>query len=123
MVSGTLYERKLADKLENFGFHVERVASSGGRRNSVCDLVGIKEGKVFLIEVKSRRGGVFYANHLMNDFERLIETSERCGAIPLLAILFKRKGWKFIELEKNNIPSKVSFTNGDKNLKFYNFLG
>lgn len=99
------HERELADKLENEGWHVERVAASGRRENSVCDLVGIKDGVPYLIEVKTTWDDVFRVPQ--DQISRLIETSLRCRAIPLLAVLFKRRGWKFLEL--NEIPKVVRY--------------
>jgi Holliday junction resolvase len=107
MPSGFRYERKLADKLEKEGWHVERVASSGRRINSVCDLVGIKSGKPHLFEVKSRKVKVFYTKKFRKELMRLMRVARRCGAIPVLAVLFKRRGWKFVELKK--IPRIVKF--------------
>jgi len=105
MVDGFRYERKLADKLEQEGWHVERVSSSGSRNNSVCDLVGIKDGKAYLIEVKTRNTKVFYTKPFERNLTEIVKVSEKCKAIPLLAVLFKRRGWKFIQL--NSIPKKI----------------
>lgn len=107
MPDGFRYERKLADKLELEGWHVERVASSGKRRNSVCDLVGIKDGVSHLIEVKSRKGKIFYTKPYREDLITLIEIANKVKAKPMLAVLFKRYGWKLIELEK--IPRLIKY--------------
>ena len=107
MPSGFRYERKLADKLEQEGWHVERVASSGKRRNSVCDLVGIKSGIAHLFEVKSRKGKIFYTKQYRKELKRLVKVARKCGAVPILAILFKRRGWKIVELKR--IPKVVKF--------------
>lgn len=107
MSNGFRYERQLADKLEQEGWHVERVASSGRRKNSVCDLVGIKDGVPYLIEVKTRKGNVFYTKAFKKDLERMIKTAKRVKAVPLLVVLFKRKGWRFVELK--NIPQVITY--------------
>jgi len=107
MPSGFRYERKLADKLEEEGWHVERVASSGKRKNSVCDLVGVKNGIPYLMEVKTRKGTVFYTRSYIDHLENLVKVANKCKAIPMLMILFKRHGWKFLEL--NKIPKVVKF--------------
>ena len=106
MPSGFRYERKLADKLENEGWHVERVASSGRRKNSVCDLVGIKNGNPYLIEVKTRNQKGFYTKKFEGDLKELKEVAIRVDAIPILAVLIKRQGWKFFDL-RENIPKTV----------------
>jgi Holliday junction resolvase len=106
MPNGFRYERKLADKLEKEGWHVERVASSGRRRNSVCDLVGIKSGTAYLVEVKTRNKKGFYAKPFQNDLQNLKDVAAKVGAVPLLAVLIKRKGWEFFDL-REGIPQTV----------------
>jgi Holliday junction resolvase len=106
MIDGFTYERKLADKLEKDGWHVERVASSGRRRNSVCDLVGVKNGKAYLIEVKTRNKRGFYIKKFGNDLEKLRKVAIKVDAVPILAVLIKRKGWKYFDL-RENIPNVV----------------
>ena len=107
MPDGFRYERKLADKLENEGWHVERVASSGKRKNSVCDLVGIKNGKAYLIEVKTRNKKGFYAKKFENDLKKLKEVAIKVDAVPILAVLIKRHGWNFFDL-REDIPNVVN---------------
>ena len=109
MPDGFRYERSLADKLEAEGWHVERVSSSGCRKNSVCDLVGIKDGRPYLIEVKSRKGIIFYTKSYEKDLKDLVKTARKCGAIPLLAVLFKRRGWNFVELNKEGLDKNIYF--------------
>jgi len=106
MIDGFKYERKLADKLEKDGWHVERVASSGKRRNSVCDLVGVKNGKAYLIEVKTRNRRGFYTKKFEDDLKKLREVAIKVDAIPILAVLIKRHGWKFFNL-KETIPKVI----------------
>jgi len=106
MPSGFRYERQLADKLENEGWHVERVASSGRRKNSVCDLVGIKDGKAYLIEVKTRNRKGFYIKKFEDDLKELREVATKVNAVPFLAVLIKRRGWKFFDL-RENIPNVI----------------
>lgn len=106
MPNGFRYERKLADKLENEGWHVERVASSGRRKNSVCDLVGVKNSKAYFIEVKTRNKKGFYIKPFESDLQKLVIVSNRVGAIPILAVLIKRHGWKFFDL-RESMPNVV----------------
>lgn len=106
MPSGFRYERKLADKLEQEGWHVERVASSGRRRNSICDLVGVKNGKAYFIEVKTRNRRGFYIKKFENDLKELREMAIKVDAVPILAVLIKRQGWKFFDL-RENIPNVI----------------
>ena len=106
MPNGFRYERKLADKMEKEGWHVERVASSGRRKNSVCDLVGIKDGKAYLIEVKTRNRKGFYTKKFEDDLKELKEVAIKVNAVPILAVLIKRQGWKFFDL-RENMPNVV----------------
>lgn len=106
MIDGFKYERSLADRLEKEGWHVERVASSGRRRNSVCDLVGIKNGKAYLVEVKTRNKRGFYKKKFENDLKKLRDIAIKVDAVPILAVLIKRRGWKFFDL-RENIPNVI----------------
>jgi len=106
VIDGFVYERKLANKLEKEGWHVERVASSGRRRNSICDLVGVKNGKAYFIEVKTRNRRGFYTKKFESDLKKLVEVAIKVGAVPILAVLIKRRGWKFFDL-REEIPNVV----------------
>lgn len=96
--SASQYEREFCEYAESKGFHAERVAGSGLREKSVCDVVLIKDGQGYLVEIKSTKDNVYYVSDKPGIKERLIELiniAEKCGAIPLLAVRFKgkRKIW------------------------------
>jgi Holliday junction resolvase len=100
------YEREFCEYAENERFHAERVAGSGVRKKSVCDVVLIKDGQGYLVEVKSTRDKTYYISDKPNTRERLnelIEAAKKSGAIALLAVRFKRKGKK-----KNWVIKKLS---------------
>lgn len=89
------YERELCKDAETLGFHCERVAGSGRGRRSVCDVVLIKDGKGYLVEVKSTRDTTFYVSDKPDTKRRLrdlIRVSKQCGATPILAVRFKHRG-------------------------------
>ncbi|GBC75047.1 hypothetical protein HRbin06_00358 [archaeon HR06] len=91
---GRNYEREFCDFVITKGYHAERIAGSGLRRESVCDAVLIKDGKAYLVEIKSTRDKVYYLSDKQGVRERikeLIKVSKKCGAIPLLAVRFKGK--------------------------------
>ena len=112
-MTATRYERELCEYAERRGFHGERVAGSGRGRTSVCDVVLIKGGQGYLVEVKSTRNGTYYVSDKPETKERLktlMRVSKQCGATPILAVRFKRKGkrrtWIIKELTEE--LSKVS---------------
>ena len=89
------YEREFCEYAESIGFHAERVAGSGLRKKSVCDVVLIRDGQSYLVEVKSTREKTFYVSDKRDTRERLdelINAAKKSGAIPLLAVRFKSKG-------------------------------
>jgi len=103
---GSNAERELMKILESRGYHCERVAGSGINKKSVSDIVAIKDGKPYLIQCKLRKRNVFYPNEFRDELRRLMIISKKCGAIPLLAIKFKGKGWKLIKLY--DVPKKIT---------------
>lgn len=89
------YEVEFCEYAEDKGFHAERIAGSGHRKKSVCDVVLIKDGQSYLVEVKSTRGKTYYVSDKPDTRERLnelVKVAEKSGAIPLLAVRFKSKG-------------------------------
>jgi Holliday junction resolvase len=102
------YERELCEYAEPLGYHAERVAGSGRGRLSVCDIVLMKDGRGYLVEVKSTRNDTYYVSDKPETRQRLqdlINVSEKCEATPLLAVRFKRRGkrrrWVIKKLDEN----------------------
>ena len=102
------YERELCEYSETLGYHGERVAGSGRGRRSVCDVVLIKKRRAYLVEVKSTKNDTYYVSDKPETRQRLkslINVSENCGATPLLAVRFKRRGkrrsWVIKKLEED----------------------
>jgi Holliday junction resolvase len=67
------------------GYHTERVAASGRRKFSVCDLIMFSKQEVFMVEVKSTREVKFRIKGLHG----VVETATDYKVVPLLAIYFK----------------------------------
>lgn len=89
------YEREFCEYAENRGYHAERVAGSGFRKDSVCDAVLIKDGQGYLVEIKSTKDGTFYVSDNLGTRQRLntlMRVAKKSGAIPLLAVRFKKRG-------------------------------
>jgi len=103
---GSRRERQLVDFLNKQGYVCHRVAGSGHMESATCDLVAIKKGKPYLIEVKSRKK-VFYTKSHMDQLNIMIKEAKKCGAIPLLAVKINYKPWEIIDISRI-IPSKVA---------------
>jgi Holliday junction resolvase len=108
-VKGSRAENELADTLWERGFAVVRGPSSGGgsRRRFQPDLVAIKDGRVVVIEVKSRSDeGPLYisAEQVMG----LSEFAKRSGGIALLAFRLRGGEWRFHSIDEL-VPTGASF--------------
>ena len=92
------FERKCRDYiLENIsGCHVVRVAGSGQQNEAVSDLILLTKISKYLIEVKSTKEKKFC--FCGQQRIKLIETSKKINAIPILAVRFKRRTWVFSNL-------------------------
>ncbi len=94
-------ERELVLLLWRLGFAVIRAPASGARirRADYPDIVAIKNGKVAVFEVKSRRNvGTIYINK--EQLRKLREFSERAGGRAYIAVRIPHKGWKFVALQQ-----------------------
>jgi len=67
------------------GYHTERVAASGRRKHSVCDVILFSKSAVFMVEVKSTASEKFRIKGLHG----VIEKSAEFNVVPLLAVYFK----------------------------------
>lgn len=92
------YERKCREMLHNKvkGGYVIRIAGSGSQDDAVCDLILLTLLHKYLIEVKATKEikYCFYGEQR----QRLIEVAQRINAIPILAVRFKRRNWRFFNL-------------------------
>jgi Holliday junction resolvase len=104
-IKGSRRERELLEQLQRMGYVVHRVAGSGLHGGAACDLVAVKDGKAFFIEVKSRRR-VYYPRDNAERLRQLIKIAKRAGAKPMLAVKLAYKPWRLIDLSKK-VPQKV----------------
>ncbi|WP_425393255.1 Holliday junction resolvase Hjc [Caldisphaera lagunensis] len=97
----TRLENDLANLLWENGFAVVRGPSSGAgvSKRYQPDLIAIKEGKILVIEVKSKsKEGPLYidSSQILN----LLEFAKRANGIPIIAFKLSRKEWRFHLLDK-----------------------
>lgn len=91
-------------KLWDMGFACMRAPASGAkvRKSIQPDLIAIRNGRIFVMEVKTRRNSrVVYIEG--DQVEKVREWARRAGsdAMPLIAVYFDRSlGWRFIPLER-----------------------
>ena len=95
-------ERELVRQFWKRGFACMRAPASGAKtkRTPYPDIVAIKNGRIFIIEVKTRekRSTVYIPNGQML---KLLEFSRRSGGLALIALKFiDGSGWRFIEVSK-----------------------
>jgi len=102
---GNRCEIELFKKLNSEGYVCHRVAGSGTHCQAVCDLVALKNGESLMIEVKSRRR-VYKPNEDIGQLRKMIETANRCGAKPILAVRLNFRDWQMFDLNEK-IPDKV----------------
>ncbi len=102
---GSRRERELLRILEEKGFVVHRVAGSGVGEKAICDLVAVKDGKVFFYECKSRKK-YYYPQADAEQLRTLISSTKKCGATAVLAVKINHKEWKFVELGEQ-VPEKI----------------
>jgi Holliday junction resolvase len=85
-----------------------RIAGSGSSSGAYCDCIVIQDGKTTLVEVKSCKGTVLYVTSPVHkQLATLLEVCKKYIAKPVLAIRFKNRGWREIDLDE--IPKKVEY--------------
>ena len=101
------YEREYATLMCREGYHCERVAGSGSAKEAVCDCVLFRDGKSFLVEVKATKDKTFYVRtHVRKQLEIMKNIARKQGISSLLAVKFKRRGWKQLDITEK-IPEVV----------------
>ena len=101
------YEREFANLMCNSGYHCERIAGSGSSEKSVCDCILFMDKKCFLVEVKTTKENKFYVRKNIKDqLERMREVSIKNNINCLIAVKFKHKEWKTIDITEN-IPKVI----------------
>ena len=118
MVVKSRWEYELMNKLSEIGV-VVRAAGSG--LSAICDLVFFNKSISkcpFFIECKETKNDIYYINY--DQINKLIEVTRKYGGIPILAIKFKRRGYLFVNLLKNN--NKNKYTADEINIRDLNEL-
>ncbi|MEM0068014.1 MAG: Holliday junction resolvase Hjc [Saccharolobus sp.] len=96
---GTAVEREIVNKLREKGFAVLRAPASGSKRkDSVPDIIALKNGIIILIEMKSRKdGGRVYVRK--DQAEGILDFARKSGGFLFLGV--KKPGiLKFVPFSK-----------------------
>src|SRR3989338_969552 len=101
-------EHEMVHTLSKLGFMVTRAPRSGRIGLPSPDIVAIKNGKILVIECKSREDAFTVEKEQLAE----LEAWKNHGAVALLAWKQTRKGWTFLHL------SDVSANNGNIGKKF-----
>jgi len=94
-------ERDLVIRLWRLGFAVLRAPASGAKikRADYPDIVAIKDGRVAVFEVKSRKElSTIYIEE--EQLRKLRTFTERAGGKAYIAVKLPRIEWKFIPIEE-----------------------
>ena len=95
-------ERELARILWKNGFAVMRAPASGAKAKRVRypDLVALKNGRIFVMEVKTRdKPGTIYIDK--HQVEKVREFCLRANGVGFIAVkIMDGRGWRFIPIEK-----------------------
>ncbi len=96
---GSRVERELVELFTKKGWRAVRVAGSGVKDESPCDLLAAKPGrKGHVVEVKSsRKSNIYISKEQINDFVTFAYT---IGLAPVLAVKFNYEGWLFLAPEQ-----------------------
>ncbi|MCS7111227.1 MAG: Holliday junction resolvase Hjc [Ignisphaera sp.] len=98
-------ERELVAKLWRMGFAVMRGPASGAkvRRGVYPDVIAIKDGKIFVLEVKvrSRPSSIYLEREQMS---KLLEFARRASGEAILAIrITSLRTWKAVPVSEANL--------------------
>ncbi len=87
-----------------------RVAGSGASEGACCDVILLDE-RAYLVEVKTTKEPIFkLTNVVKQQLTFLREQALRVNAVPLLAIRFKNRGWREINIS-SGIPPNIEYVN------------
>ncbi len=111
---GYTAELELVHTLSKLGFMVIRAPRSGRINLASPDIVAAKNGKLLVIECKSRASAFTVEKEQL---EELAEWQQKAGAIPYIGWKIARKGWTFMRLQdvqesRGNIGKKFALEKG-----------
>ncbi len=93
---GYVGELQLVHELYKRGYMAIRAPRSGRISIASPDIVAAKNGKLIVIECKSRRNGF---SVIIDQLKELEEWQEKAAAIAFVAWKIPRKGWTFLRLQ------------------------
>ncbi|MBI4154358.1 hypothetical protein HY501_03400, partial [Candidatus Woesearchaeota archaeon] len=102
-------EMELVHTLSKMGYMVIRAPRSGRIGLPSPDIVAAKDGRIIVIECKSRAAGFKVS---LDQLGELREWKEKAGASAYIGWKITRKGWKFLHLDD------VHGNNGNVGKKF-----
>lgn len=86
-----------------------RIAGSGAGSEAVADTILFVNGVSHLVEVKATREAPFYVRtHVRDQLNELYKVAIKNKLIPVLAVKFKRRGWKFYQV-RDEMSKKLDF--------------
>ncbi len=107
-------EWDLVHTLSRMGYMVVRTPRSGRIGLASPDIIAAKNGKLIVIECKSRKSAFTIDSEQLNDLEQWVE---KAGALAYIGCKIARKGWYFLPLQD------VKKNNGNIGKKFINASG
>lgn len=92
---GSRVERELVEYFTENGWRAVRVAGSGVKDESPCDMIAAKSGKRgYVVEVKSsKKDRIYISKEQIEDF---VKFSYMIGLSAVIAVRFNYEGWLFI---------------------------
>ena len=95
---GTTAERQLRDILISWGFSVIRCAGSGSFSGDACDLIAGKDGRIYVIEVKTvaDENTCYIKKSQVSELKSL---AFNFNAIPCVFVRFKHIEWCLFDVE------------------------
>ncbi len=111
---GFQHERELAIKLWKMGFAVMRAPASGAKasRTKYPDLVAMRNGKIFVFEVKTReKPSTIYIDR--GQVMKVIEFARRAGGLAFIAVKIRDGSqWRFIPVDKLSMTPSGNYKLG-----------
>ena len=89
-------ERELVHLLAKMGYMTIRAPRSGRIGLPSPDIIAAKQGRLLVIECKSRKEAFTVPQ---DQIQELREWEEKAGAIPYIGWKISRKGWTFLHLK------------------------
>ena len=89
--SGKYYEYKTVEILEKHGYKAIRVPVSGTGKQSIPDIIAVKDGVIYPIEVKSTSSDqVIVKNFQIEKLFKFCEMFSFCNCQPLVIVHYKK---------------------------------